>query len=200
MKKKHFYLSLVMVIVAVGILTAVISSGKGKIGSVESSSEVSGNIQFENAIGKRAPDFELENTNGAKVSLKQLRGKAIVLFFNEGSMCYPACWNQVKELAADQRLNNDQIQAYSIVDESKGAWQSIMKKQPEYSTDKMLFDTSRKVSLAYDVLSLPSSMHKGAFPGHTYIVIDKEGIIRYVLDDPSMAIRNDQILAEAQKI
>ena len=50
------------------------------------------------------------------------------------------------------------------------------------------------------LLSLPSSMHKGQLPGHTYVVIDKEGIVRYVKDDVSMAVRNQELIAEINKL
>jgi peroxiredoxin len=43
-------------------------------------------------------------------------------------------------------------------------------------------------------------MHKGSYPGHTYFVIDKDGIIRYARDDSTMGIRNNEIAAELEKI
>ena len=39
-------------------------------------------------------------------------------------------------------------------------------------------------------------MHKGTYPGHTYILIDKQGIIRFTYDDPTMAIQNDLIYSK----
>lgn len=43
-------------------------------------------------------------------------------------------------------------------------------------------------------------MHKGDFPGHTYIIIDKAGIVRFTKDDPQMGIRNDEIKKELDKL
>ena len=43
-------------------------------------------------------------------------------------------------------------------------------------------------------------MHPGSLPGHTYVVIDKKGIVRYIFDDPNMGIRNDQLVAEITKL
>jgi len=37
-------------------------------------------------------------------------------------------------------------------------------------------------------------MHPGSLPGHTYFIIDKEGIIRFTLDDPNMALANDKLI------
>ena len=115
-------------------------------------------------------------------------------------MCYPACWNQVEQLGTDARFDTADTVAFSIVADSKEQWRRIESQMPQFKKAKILFDTDRKVSLAYGVLSLPSSMHPGSFPGHTYFVIDKEGIIRFFLDDPNMAIRNDQLVAEINKL
>ncbi len=159
-----------------------------------------GKFSFKDAIGKEAPDFSLMSINGQTVKLSDYKGKNVVLFFNEGGMCYPACWNQIAEFGNDERFNTNDVIAFSIVVEPKSKWKKIVSDLPELSSAKILFDTERTASKLYDVLSLPSSMHKGSYPGHTYFVIDKQGIIRYVYDDPKMAIRNDLIFSEIQKL
>ncbi len=158
-----------------------------------------GKISFKDAIGTEAPDFSLESLNG-NVKLSDYRGKNVVLFFNEGGMCYPACWNQISEFGRDERFNSNDTVAFSIVVEPKSKWEKIVSDLPELSDAKILFDTTRAVSIDYGVLSLPSSMHKGSYPGHTYFVIDKEGIIRYTYDDPKMGLRNDLISSVIEKI
>lgn len=155
---------------------------------------------FENAVGKQAPYFELQDINGNVVKLSDYRGKNVVLFFNEGSMCYPACWNQIGALANDKRFNSDNRVALSIVVDSQAQWRKIMQQVPQLSKSKILFDAAKKVSADYDVLYVDSSMHKGSYPGHTYFVIDKEGVIRYAKDDASMAVRNNELAAELEKL
>jgi len=150
-------------------------------------------------VGQKAPDFSLPDINGQEVKLSSFLGKNVVLFFNEGEMCYPACWDQMASLGNDERFNTNDIVAFSIVIDQKNVWEKIIKETPNLSNAKILFDSSKTVSLTYDVLSLKSSMHSGSFPGHTYVVIDKEGIIRYVFDDANMGIRNDLILSEIWK-
>jgi len=156
-------------------------------------------ISFSSAVGEKAPDFTLESIEGS-VKLSDYLGKNIVLFFNEGSMCYPACWNQMAELGSDERLNNDDTVSFSIVTDQKSEWKSIISRVPKLSEAKILFDTTRTVSSSYDVLNLKSSMHPGSYPGHTYFVIDKQGVIRYTLDDPKMAIWNDRLSAELKNL
>ena len=165
---------------------------------IEASGQMDGS--FSSAIGKQAPDFELQEINGNTIKLSSYKGKNVVLFFNEGSMCYPSCWNQIAALANDARFDSDDTVAFSITVDSPAQWQKIMQQVPKMSTSKLLFDTSKKVSSDYDVLFLPSSMHKGSYPGHTYLIIDKNGVIRYTKDDPSMAIRNDELFAELKKL
>ena len=159
-----------------------------------------GKLIFKQAVGKQAPDFSLESIDGKTFRLSDHKGKNVILFFNEGRMCYPACWNQMIAFGKDERFNGEEIIAFSIVPNSKSEWEEIVKKAPGFANVRILFDTTRAVSLAYDVLSLESSMHPGSYPGHTYLVIDKEGIVRYAFDDPNMAIRNDMLIFELSKL
>jgi len=104
------------------------------------------------------------------------------------------------EFGKDERFNNNNTIAFSILVDSKSEWQKIITQVPKLAKSKILFDTLKSVSSSYDVLTLPSSMHPGSFPGHTYFIIDKEGVIRYTLDDPQMAIRNDKLASEIAKL
>lgn len=150
-------------------------------------------------IGQKAPDFELEDFDGNKINLTSLKGKNVVLFFSEGLMCYPACWDQMAKLGADDRFNNEKTVSYSIIMDQKSEWQKAFDKMPELRSTKVLFDVYGTASRSYKALDLDSSMHRGRYPGHTYFVIDKEGVIRYFLDDPQMGLRNDQIYNEIKK-
>ncbi|MBI5306463.1 redoxin domain-containing protein [Candidatus Wolfebacteria bacterium] len=163
--------------------------------------ELKEKIDFKKAIGEKAPDFWLESIDGKIIKLSDYFGKKnIVLFFNEGAMCYPACWNQIAELGNDSRFDIENTEVFSIVTDSKSQWIDIVSKSPNMSKSKILFDTARFVSSAYGVLNLESSMHPGGFPGHTYFVIDKEGIIKFTLDDPNMALSNDKLIEEIDKL
>lgn len=157
-------------------------------------------LLFNKSVGEMAPDFSLENINGETIKLSDYRGKKVVLFFNEGSMCYPACWDQIQQFTTDERFNNDDVEVFSVVIDSKRQWDKIVSQTSGFEKAQILFDTSKSVSRAYDVLQLGSSMHPGTNPGHTYFVIDEEGVVRYVFDDPNMAVRNDLIFSELAKI
>lgn len=195
MKNKTVLVCVGLVILVVGIFIYLSPQNQNGTQGANVSSALTGNI-----IGKPAPDFSLEDIEGNLVKLSDYKGKNVVLFFNEGEMCYPACWNQVEELGTDARFDTADTIAFSIVVDSKNQWKRIQNQMPQMRNAKILFDVNRAVSLAYGVLSLPSSMHPGSFPGHTYFLIDKGGIIRFFLDDPNMAIRNDQLVAEIGKL
>lgn len=151
-------------------------------------------------IGKPAPDFSLADHNGKTYSLTDLKGKEVVLFFNEGMMCYPACWNQIASLGADDRFKGNDIVALSVVVDSKKEWDEAVSQMPELAQATVVHDDGGTVSSKYGVLKTKSSMHYGQLPGHTYIVIDGNGIIRHVYDDPNMAIHNDQLVDELKKL
>jgi len=162
-----------------------------------SSAPVSG-AELNALIGKPLPDIQLTDMDGKTYTNESLKGKNTVLFFNEGLMCYPACWNQIAGFGGDSRFNTDDIQAFSIVVDSSNDWKRAIAKMPELAKAKTLFDVGANVSGKLGVLTLPSSMHTGSLPGHTYIVLDKAGIVRYVKDDPNMAIANNLLISQIE--
>lgn len=200
-KSKNVVIGIIVIAAVVGGLIwfskKTPSAGPGSQGaSVNGASRIS----FKDAVGQKAPNFTLEDISGNQVELESLKGKNIVLFFNEGLMCYPACLDQVAELGKDSRFNSENVSAFSIVVDSPDSWKKAQKELPYLKEAKVLFDDEGEVSRLYDILKLPSVMHYGQYPGHTYFIIDKDGVIRFTLDDPSMGMRNDQIFAELQKL
>jgi len=155
-----------------------------------------GSPALSDLVGRPAPDFELPSYGNEPVRLSNLKGKKVVLFFNEGIMCYPACWDQIASLGKDERFGGDDAVALSVVVDPKERWKFAVDKLPDLARATVLFDADRSASQAYGVLSLPSSMHPGQLPGHTYIVIDREGIVRWVKDDPTMSNWNDELVKQ----
>lgn len=195
-KNNKTVLYIVIVTLAIVAVAFIVGSNRGN----GSNPVPVGNITTSNLIGSKAFDFSLPDINGRTVKLSDLKGKNIVLFFNEGQMCYPACWNQIESLGNDARFNTTDTVAFSIVVDTPTQWEDIENQMPQFKKAEILFDVDRTVSSQYGVLSMASSMHPGNFPGHTYFVIDKNGIIRFFLDDPMMAVRNDQLADEINKL
>lgn len=156
---------------------------------------------YESLIGKIAPDFSLPDQNGKVFKLSDQRGKKVVLFFNEGIMCYPACWNQIAALGTDSILNSPSVVSASVVIDHRSQWDSAIKRMPDLAKGLILFDTNKNISTTYGVLTLPSvMMGKGNMPGHTYVIVDGQGVVRYKFDDPQMGIRNEKLTKEIGKI
>jgi len=158
------------------------------------------NSGLNSLIGKSLPDIQLADKDGNVITNESLKGKNTVLFFNEGLMCYPACWNQIAGFGSDPQFNTDETQAISVVVDPSKDWQRAIDKMPELAKSKTLFDAGASVSGKLGLLTLPSSMHRGSLPGHTYILLDKEGIVRYVKDDPNMAMANDVLISKISQL
>src|SRR3990167_6342502 len=101
MKQLNQKIFIGMMVVIIGGLILFTGGNKSSETKSTISSDIEGKIYFKEAIGQKAPDFEVESIDGEKVKLSDYLGKNIVLFFNEGAMCYPACWNQIAELGND---------------------------------------------------------------------------------------------------
>lgn len=155
---------------------------------------------IETMVGKASPSFSFKNREGKEYNSDNLKGKNVILFFSEGLMCYPACWDQMAELGSDQRLNNNDTISFSVVMDSPTQWQGAVQKMPALAKANTVFDSGGEVSRRFGMLTLASSMHYGSLPGHTYVVIDKQGIVRHVFDDPNMAIHNNQLVDELAKL
>ena len=152
--------------------------------------------QLNALVGKPMPDIELKDKDGKTYTAADFKGKNTVLFFNEGLMCYPACWNQIAAFGSDERFNSGEIQAISVVVDSASDWQRAVAKMPQLAKANTMFDTGAGASGRLGMLTTASSMHRGSLPGHTYVVIDKEGVVRYVFDDPNMAMANDMLFGK----
>ncbi|MGH3952192.1 MAG: peroxiredoxin family protein [Pseudonocardiaceae bacterium] len=86
------------VVLAIGALYAIYSSGKSP--DPGSAGNRAGSLAFQVGSpgpGEPAPDFTLTSTQGDQVSLKDYRGKNVLLYFHEGGGCQP-CWTQIGDL------------------------------------------------------------------------------------------------------
>ncbi len=213
MNKKINVSTIIIAIVVVIVMGLLIWGGSGnKTGAPEAvrapavdmhGQPLAANISvvpLQNLVNKPSPDFTLADRDGKQYSLGGLRGKNIILFFNEGLMCYPACWNQIASLAKDERLKNIDTVVLSVVADPPEEWQKAVKQMPELAKATVVFDKNAAISKQFGMLTTASSMHYGSLPGHTYVLIDKEGAIKHIFDDPNMSIHNDQLFAELSKI
>ncbi|OGF65344.1 hypothetical protein A2Z53_02420 [Candidatus Giovannonibacteria bacterium RIFCSPHIGHO2_02_42_15] len=156
--------------------------------------------QLSSLVGNPMPDIQLADKDGKVYKTPDFKGKNTVLFFSEGLMCYPACWDQIASFGEDERFNTDQIQAISILADSAEDWQKAIAEMPKLAKARTLFDENAATSRRLGMLTTASSMHRGMLPGHTYVLLNKDGIVNYIFDDPNMAIANDMLLRKIEEL
>jgi thioredoxin-dependent peroxiredoxin len=146
--------------------------------------------------GDPAPDFEGVTTDGKRVSLKDYRGKKLVMYFYPMDDT-PGCTKQ----ACSLRDHNAELAA-------KGAAILGVSTQDEAShrkfTDKfklnfpLLADTDGKVGRAYGTLGGPGLISKlksaVGMAARVTFMIDESGRIAHVIDKPDVLNHAEEIL------
>jgi len=145
------------------------------------------------ATSRLAPEFTLTDTGGATVRLADYRGKNVVLYFNEGAGCQ-SCLFQM----ADIERNAAQFTAANIT-----VLPIVMNTADQIRADMaangvrtpFLIDAGGTVSKAYGTLG--KGMHAG-LPGHSFVLIDANGIQRWYGEYPSMFLSPADLLREVR--
>ncbi len=156
--------------------------------------------QLSDLVGKPLPAFTLATKDGGTIDSSSFKGKETVLFFSEGLMCYPACWNQMAAFGKDSRFNSNGVQTFAIVADPASDWQQAVAKMPDLAKVSTLFDQGAQTARQLGMVMTASSMHRGSLAGHTYLIVDKDGVVRFVFDDPNMAIQNDMLYGKIQEL
>lgn len=131
-------------------------------------------------IGAVAPTFKLQSTSGGTFDLSSYVGKEpVLLYFQEGLTCQP-CWDQMvalqKDLSAFRALG-----ITTIVSITNDPYDQLKQKAlDEALSIPVLADEGGSVSNAYGTLRY--GMMMGMNPGHTFILVDKDGRIAWRAD------------------
>ena len=129
--------------------------------------------------GKEAPAIQLSSTQGGIFDLASLRGKTVLLYFQEGISCQP-CWDQLKDIEAQrgqfQTLGIDTVVSITTDDLD----QIRQKVADERLATPVLSDPQLAVSKAYSANNY--GMMGTSRDGHTFIVVDPDGRIRWRAD------------------
>jgi len=138
----------------------------------------------------RAPAFTLASTGGGSVSLADYQGKDVLLYFNEGVGC-DACFYQMVELEKHGReLSRAGITVLPVsvnpIDQVRDALAQFGLRTP------WLIDADKQVSTAYGTLG--TGMHAD-LPGHSFVLVDGNGEIRWSQGYPSMFVSTKDLMA-----
>ena len=147
-------------------------------------------------IGTQAPDFELPDQNGTMHTLKDYRGKKVILYFypkdNTPGCTKQACgfserYPQIQEKGAVLGVSKDSVASHKKFEEKYGL------------SFTLLSDTERKVIEAYDVWKEKKNYGK-VYMGvvRTTYLIDENGIIIRANDKVKAADDAEKMLGELE--
>lgn len=139
-----------------------------------------------------APAFaERDAVSGEPVSSAALRGRNVLLFFSEGAMCAP-CFQQIEAL--EQRSDDLKRRGLQLVSITPDSTDVLRQAADAYGIDTPLIsDEDREMSRAYGVLGVKGAMHADT-PGHTFVLVDAGGQIRWRRDYEEMFVEPDDLL------
>jgi peroxiredoxin Q/BCP len=147
--------------------------------------------------GDPAPDFDAATTDGKHVSLKDYRGKKLVMYFYPMDDT-PGCTKQ----ACSLRDHNKDIKAKGaeILGVSTQGEESHQKFTKKYNLNfPLLADTDGAVGRAYGTLGgggLVSRLKSAAgMAERVTFVIDEKGRIAHVISKPDVANHAEEVLA-----
>jgi peroxiredoxin len=145
------------------------------------------------ALDARASSFELPSTDGSTVSLADHRGHDVLLYFNEGVGCDACFYQQARIEAEQQRFDDAGLVVLPVVVNS--AEQVRPELQRFGLRTPYLIDADRRVSAAYDTIGRG---HHADLPGHSFVLVDGGGKLRWRLDEPSMFVEPERLVAGAE--
>lgn len=123
------------------------------------------------SVGAQAPDFEAETSQGTRLRLSSLRGKAVVIYF------YPAAFTL--GCSIETSFFRDQLPRFHALGaEVLGISTDDTETQCRFAESKalsfpLLADADRKISAAFGVLG-----SRGSRDRRVTFVLDEQGIVR----------------------
>ncbi|HEX7104495.1 MAG TPA: peroxiredoxin family protein [Acidothermaceae bacterium] len=140
-----------------------------------------------------APDFTLTDTAGQQVHLAAYRGHTVVLYFSEGAGC-GSCLQQMSAIEKDRAaFDRAGVTVLPIVMNTRAQITSDMR---TYGVTTPFLLDDGAVSTAYKTIG--HGMHAG-LPGHSFVLIDKDGVQRWYGEYPSMYLAPSDLLAQVSK-
>ena len=172
---------------AIGLVAAVSLVGRG------SNANAAGPIR----VGATAPAVSgLDVVTGRQISSRQLAGKNVLYFLNEGVMCQ-ACLVQIQALQQNAaELRRRGVTLISVTNDDAA---TLGQAARDYGiTTPLIADANRTIVKSFGVLGgIPSGvgMHNDT-ADHTFVLVDKTGHVRFIQDYPRMWIGVAQLFKE----
>lgn len=171
--------------------------------NASSSTTTTGGSGYKHAVGQPGPgqdaaDFTLPSTEGGTVTLSELRGQTVLLYFQEGLMCQP-CFDQITDLeksaAALRDAGIDRVLSISVDPQQ----QLAQKGEDMGLTTPLLSDPDLNVIETYDANSY--GMMGDSHAGHSFLLVNPEGEITWRADyggapDYTMFVPTEDLLKD----
>lgn len=144
-------------------------------------------------VGNKAPDFNAPSTTGKNISLEELKGKWVVLYFYPKSFT-PGCTAESCSLR-DGYKDIQKMNAV-VLGVSLDGIETQKKFKEKYKLSfELLADTEKKISKAYDVLGFGSLYAK-----RKTFIINPEGKIVHIIDKVTTGSHDTQVLEILRKL
>lgn len=137
-----------------------------------------------------APDFTLRSTSDTAVTLSKLRGKPVLLYFNEGAGC-GSCIMQMGEI--EKKKSDFDALGITVLPIVMNTKADITADMSHYGVTTPFLLDDGSVSKAYGTLG--KGMHAD-LPGHSFVLIDAAGVQRWYGEYPSMWLEPRALLDE----
>ena len=181
----------------VGLLTVAAVIGATFVVGKRSNATAAGPIK----VGALAPAVSGRDVvSGREISSTQLAGKNVLFYLNEGVMCQ-ACLVQIQALQQHvSHLNGRQLTLVSVTNDDAS---TLAQAASDYKiTTPLIADTDRKIAKSFGVLGgIPAGvgMHDDT-ADHTFVLVDKNGRVRFIKDYPKMWIDVNALLKQLPKV
>ena len=142
---------------------------------------------------RTAPGFTLTDTSGTQHTLAGHRGENVLLYFSEGAGCQ-SCLVQMGEIERQgDAFADEDITVLPIVMNTR---EQITKDMSVNGVKTPFLLDDGTVSKAYGTLG--KGMHAG-LPGHSFVLIDKQGQQRWYGEYPSMWLAPQDLLKQVRQ-
>lgn len=149
-------------------------------------------------VGEKAPEFKLVDEDGNAVKLSDFKGKNVVLAFYPFDFS-PVCTKEntcfTNDLPKFEKSNTVVLGISSDSHFTHKAW-----KEKLGLKHKLLADRNLEAGKAYGLTtSVAEKPHLGTFDKRSTVIVDKEGMVRFVAEHKD-ARSDDDLLKEISKL
>ena len=137
-------------------------------------------------VGKKAPNFDYKTNDGKSISISNLKGQKILLYFYPRDNT-PGCTKQACSLRDSMELLKDKnIKIIGVSKDSEKSHKNFISK---YNLNfDLIPDIERKIIKSYDVQNEKGSAFRKSF------LIDENGILIKIWDKVKAALHGQEVL------